>query len=404
MFIKLRINKMEKDKEIMSKKIDKVTNLVAYITIILFMIIQLGIVGTLNERIFSLVIMSLFLIFFRFWFPKIENSPLYINIFIFIETLIILIPIFLNFNWGVFPYLFFMLSVISMVKLLLINGIFWIIVFTLISFIIYSIQGGLYFGLIYSLIYGVGSFFFGGFGYALKISIESKEKSEKLLQELKETNEKLKEYTKKVQELTILEERNRLSREMHDSIGHHLVKVSIELEILKKILFENPDEAKKLIEVIKNEISKSLDDLRNVVKTLRKPVELELTINESLKNLINSFTSIKNIKANLEIGENILDLKEDYKLTILRVCQEALTNIEKHYNATEIWVKLKKEDNNLILTVEDNGVGFPNEIKEGSFGLIGIKERANIFNGRFLYENRKEGGARIAFSLPFKED
>jgi signal transduction histidine kinase len=235
---------MEKDKEIMSKKIDKVTNLVAYITIILFMIIQLGIVGTLNERIFSLVIMSLFLIFFRFWFPKIENSPLYINIFIFIETLIILIPIFLNFNWGVFPYLFFMLSVISMVKLPLINGIFWIIVFTLISFIIYSIQGGLYFGLIYSLIYGVGSFFFGGFGYALKISIESKEKSEKLLQELKETNEKLKEYTKKVQELTILEERNRLSREMHDSIGHHLVTVSIELEILKKILFENPDEAK----------------------------------------------------------------------------------------------------------------------------------------------------------------
>jgi signal transduction histidine kinase len=395
---------MEKDKKIMSKKIDKVTNLVAYITIILFMIIQLGIVGTLNERIFSLVIMSLFLIFFRFCFPKIENSPLYINIFIFIETLIILIPIFLNFNWGVFPYLFFMLSVISMVKLPLINGIFWIIVFTLISFIIYSIQGGLYFGLIYSLIYGVGSFFFGGFGYALKISIESKEKSEKLLQELKETNEKLKEYTKKVQELTILEERNRLSREMHDSIGHHLVTVSIELEILKKILFENPDEAKKLIEVVKNEISKSLEDLRNVVKTLRKPVELELTINESLKNLINSFTSIKNIKANLEIGENILDLKEDYKLTILRVCQEALTNIEKHSNATEIWVKLKKEDNNLILTVEDNGVGFPNEIKEGSFGLIGIKERANIFNGRFLYENRKEGGARIVFSLPFKED
>jgi signal transduction histidine kinase len=395
---------MEKDKEIMPKKIDKITNLVAYITIILFIIIQLVMVGTLKERIFSLVIMSLFLIFFRFWFPKIENSIFYINIFIFIETLMILIPIFLNFNWGVFPYLFFMLSVISMVKLPLINGIFWIIVFTLISFIIYSIQGGLYFGLIYSLIYGVGSFFFGGFGYALKISIESKEKTEKLLQELKETNEKLKEYTKKVQELTILEERNRLSREMHDSIGHHLVTVSIELEILKKILFENPDEAKKLIEVVKNEISKSLEDLRNVVKTLRKPVELELTINESLKNLINSFTSIKNIKANLEIGENILDLKEDYKLTILRVCQEALTNIEKHSNATEIWVKLKKEDNNLILTVEDNGVGFPNEIKEGSFGLIGIKERANIFNGRFLYENRKEGGARIVFSLPFKED
>jgi len=395
---------MEKDKKIITKKIDKVTNLVAYITIILFTIIQIGIAGTLKERIFSLVIMSIFLIFFRFWFPKIENSPFYINIFIFIETLMILIPIFLNFNWGIFPYLFFMLSAISMVKLSLINGIFWVVGFALISFIIYSIQGGLYVGLIYSLIYGVGSFFFGSFGYALKISIESKEKTEKLLQELKETHEKLKEYTKKVQELTILEERNRLSREMHDSIGHHLVTVSIELEILKKILSEKkPDKAKKIIEVIKNEISKSLDDLRNVVKTLRKPVELELTINESLKNLVYSFTSIKNIKAKLEIDENILDLKEDYKITILRVCEEALTNIEKHSNATEIWIKLKKEEGNLILTVEDNGVGFPNEIKEGSFGLIGMKERANIFNGKFLYENREEGGARIVFSLPFKE-
>jgi hypothetical protein len=75
MFIKLRINKMEKDKEIMPKKIDKITNLVAYITIILFIIIQLVMVGTLKERIFSLVIMSLFLIFFRFWFPKNRKLP-----------------------------------------------------------------------------------------------------------------------------------------------------------------------------------------------------------------------------------------------------------------------------------------------------------------------------------------
>lgn len=336
-------------------------------------------------------------------FKKIEDLPIFVNLFIFIETLIILIPVFLNLNWGIFPYLFFMLSAVSMTKLSFLNGVLWIIGFSITSYIIYTLKVGFFLGAINSVLYGVGSFFFGGFGYALKFTVESKERVEKLLKELTIANEKLKEHNKRILELTILEERNRLSREMHDSIGHHLVTVSLELEILKKIIVENPNRAKELIENVKSEISKSLEELRDVVKTLRKPIETELPINESLENLALNFSSLKNIKLDIEIDKDIPDLSENYKITLLRVCQEALTNIEKHSKANKILVKLKKEGKDLKLIIEDDGVGFPDKIKENSFGLIGIKERANIFSGDFIFENRKEGGARIIFTLPIME-
>ncbi|MBC7194571.1 MAG: sensor histidine kinase [Caldisericia bacterium] len=383
-----------------SKRINKITNIVAYITLTLFTILQIGVTKSLIDRMISICLILSFSFLWIFWFPKIKNSKVLKNLFVFVETLIILTPLFLNINWGIFPYIFFVLSVFAMIELSFKNGLLWILTFSIICLIVFTKQLGLYEGFLYSLLYGVGSFFFGGFGYALSLAIESREKSEKLLSELKDANEKLKEYASKVEQLAILEERNRLSREMHDSIGHHLVTVSLQIEILKKVIDEKPNEAKKLIEIIKNEIRKSLEDLRNVVKTLRKPLEFDIPLEESIKNLVESYSSIKNIKTNLEIDENLIDLPEDYKITLFRVCQEALTNIEKHSKASEIWIKLKNMDDKIFLVVEDNGVGFPKNLNDNSFGLKGIKERASILNGEVKFENREEGGARIIFSLP----
>lgn len=391
--------KVERRKEIESKKIDKITNLVAYITILIFTILQVSVVQSIKDKLISVVIMAIFTIIWRFYLPKIEKSKFYLNLFIFVETIIILTPLFLNINWGIFPYLFFVLSVFALMELPLKNGIIWIIIFSLISFVVFSYQLGLYQGALFGLLYGAGSLFFGGFGYALSIAIEARRKQEILLEELKLANEKLKEYASKVEQLTLIEERNRLSREMHDSIGHHLVSVSLQLEILKKIIKENED-ALKIVETLKKEISDSIQDLRDVVKTLRKPYEFDIPIEESIKNLIENFIKIKNIKIDFEIDDSLKDLPSDYKITIFRVCQEALTNIEKHSNASEVSIKLKNINNEIILTIEDNGVGFPSEIKEDSFGLKGIKERAKILNGKVTFENRPQGGARIVFSLP----
>lgn len=391
---------VEKGSGIKSRKIDSITNFVAYITISIFTILQLIISTNLRDKIISLIIMALFTTLWIFWYPKINKTKFFLNLFIFVETIIILIPVILGLNWGIFPYLFFMLSVFATIELSFKIGIIWILIFSLICLTVYTLQGGIQAGILYSLLYGVGSFFFAGFGYALSVAIESKERSEKLLKELSQANKKLKEYAEKVKQLAILEERNRLSREMHDSIGHHLVTVSLRLEILKKIINEKPEEAKKLVEVAKNEVSKSLEELRNVVKTLRKPIEFDAPLKESIRNLVETYSSLKGIKTNLEIDEDIPQLSDDYKITLFRVCQEALTNIEKHSRASEIWIKLKKNEGKIVFEVEDNGVGFSKNPKENSFGLTGLRERAKIFKGDFFFENRKEGGARIIFSLP----
>ncbi len=356
--------KVKKRKEIESKKIDKITNLVAYITILMFTILQVSVVQSIKDKLISVVIMVIFTTIWRFYLPKSE-SKYYLNLFVFVETIIILIPFYLNINWGIFPYIF-----------------------------------GVYQGALFGLLYDMGFLFFGGFGYTLSIAIEARKKQEIPLEELRIANEKIKEYSSKVEQLTLIEERNRLSREMHDSIGHRLVSVSLQLEILKKIIKVKPDNTLKIIETLKKGISDSIQELRDVIKTLRKPYEFDPPTEESIKNLIENFTKINNIKIDFEIEDSLKDLLPDYKITIFRVCQEALTNIEKHSNASEVSIKLKNINNEINLTIEDNGVGFPSEIRDDSFGLKVIKERAKILNGKVIFENRPQGGARIIFSLP----
>src|SRR6266498_5448050 len=132
-------------------------------------------------------------------------------------------------GWGVFPILFFLLDPQIMIQFPLRAGLIWNVIFVLASGIIFFAIGGA--GAIVSwLVYVTGFIFFGTFGYVLSQSERDRKQSQQLLAELQETHKQLQSYAVQLKELTIVQERNRIAREMHDTLGHRLTIAAVQLE------------------------------------------------------------------------------------------------------------------------------------------------------------------------------
>ncbi|MTI67269.1 MAG: sensor histidine kinase [Firmicutes bacterium] len=217
----------------------------------------------------------------------------------------------------------------------------------------------------------------------LKHFKKEKEKNEKLYKELAITHKKLKEYTKKVEELTVIEERNKIAREIHDTLGHSMTSLIMQMEMASHILDKEPNKAKDLINEGKKSARDGLLKVREVVETLKPNKEMTKGI-ESIIKLIDEFSKKCNVIIKKDIDK--FSLPPDYSLALYRIIQESLTNSLRHGKANNIKIKLKKEDK-IYFEIKDNGKGSK-KIKKG-YGLKGIKERVKSLNGNveFISEN-----------------
>ncbi|WP_425448473.1 sensor histidine kinase [Dethiothermospora halolimnae] len=232
----------------------------------------------------------------------------------------------------------------------------------------------------------------------LRFQITERRKSQKLNKELKEAYDKLEEYSKKVEELTISKERNRVSQEIHDSIGHNLTALIMHLEVAGKIIDKDKGKTKELIEKTENLARNSMNEVRKAVYALKENTNNHII--NSLYDLKKNLTISDNIKVNYDIDEDIEMLSPDMKNIIYRSIQEGLTNGIKHGKATQFNITIEIDHNILKLIIEDNGLGCHN-IKEGN-GLKGMCKRIEILDGDINYKNIKDKGFIIDIKIPLR--
>lgn len=214
---------------------------------------------------------------------------------------------------------------------------------------------------------------------------------------LLETNKELKDYSKSLKELTLLKERNRISREIHDSVGHSLSTIIIQLGAIEKIAPQNGEKARSMISNLIDFSKNGLGEIRNVLKEL-KPKDLsEYELIFGIENLINDFIELTNIDVKITYSKNKYGIKEDVSLVLYRAVQEFLSNSIKHGNATKISIFLNFEENELIVTMKDNGTGT-DKFRMG-MGLTSLRERVKEVNGSVHFESQIEKGfsTRISF-------
>jgi signal transduction histidine kinase len=316
-----------------------------------------------------------------------------------IETGLIAGLLLLQTNWSVFPILFFLMSPTALIWFPNKFGVIWVTVFTLVTALIFVIYRGST-GLVILLPYMAGYFFFAIFGWTTVQAVHARLRSEQLLAELQEAHTQLKEYSTRVEELTITQERNRIAREMHDALGHRLTVSAVQLEGAQRLVRSNPEKAEQILGTVREQIREGLGELRRTVAILRSPVEEDLPLEQALPKLADQVREAAGIKIYLSLEDCPDLLPAPYRQAIYRAAQEGLTNIQRHSRASEAWLHLDQRNGQITLLISDNGIGIAKDKNQAGFGLTGLKERAALLGGDFFVDPRPGGGTQLTFRLP----
>lgn len=219
----------------------------------------------------------------------------------------------------------------------------------------------------------------------------------KLNEELKERNLKLKDYAEKVEELTVLKERNRVAQELHDSIGHSLMAISMHLDFLENIIEKDTKKAKEILERTDSILKQSIEDLRDTVYKLKESKN-KYSLEIKIEALVRDITIDDNINASVIIDKNIEKTSLQIKEAIFTTVKESITNSLKHGASTKLDINIQCKADKISLIIEDDGKGCGHIFK--SHGLSGIENRIHSLGGEAVFESSTKGGFRSEISIP----
>jgi signal transduction histidine kinase len=254
--------------------------------------------------------------------------------------------------------------------------------------------------------------FIAVFSLVLRILRIQKERAETLVHRLEESNAELEEahrqlqkYASEVEELTIVRERTRLAREIHDTLGHYLSILNIQLETISKLQERDPARAVHEIAEARRVASQSMQEVRNAIAALRPTSIATLTLTEAIALLGREFEeNAGETELTLDLDTQLPPLSPDMQVALYRAVQEALTNVRKHAHASKVLVRLRYENELLELLVLDNGRGAStsdaNSQPGGGFGLVGLRERIELLGGQVAYSPAEPAGYRVTVQVP----
>ncbi|MGL1890830.1 MAG: histidine kinase [Spirochaetaceae bacterium] len=217
---------------------------------------------------------------------------------------------------------------------------------------------------------------------------------------LTDTNYGYQHYVKVVEEKSTEDERNRIIREIHDSIGYTLTTIMM---ISRSILDMNKGKLgiiSENLEEIHSGARDGLKDMRIVLRILKIKKEEHLSHFMELRRMIKAFEKASNLKIRLEWGNTPDNFGEEASHIIFRIIQEGMVNALRHGIASEIDIFLFVGSGKLMITINDNGKGFNK--KDPGLGISGMRERIKKFNGTMTLSNSKIG-AKVSIELPIEK-
>jgi signal transduction histidine kinase len=212
-------------------------------------------------------------------------------------------------------------------------------------------------------------------------------------------NDRLRRYALLVENQATLQERNRIAREIHDSVGHALTAQSIQLENVAMWLDDNRPRACDHLQKARNLGKEALQNVRQSVATLRQSPLQEKSLPDALKLLVQDFERTTGIQTQIQV-QYTQSLPTEVAIALYRITQEAMTNIAKHSQATQVSLNLQANSKALEFSLEDNGQGFTPALNTTGFGLQSMRERTEALGGIFEITSQPSQGCRIHVTFP----
>ncbi|MDQ3428496.1 MAG: sensor histidine kinase [Actinomycetota bacterium] len=237
-----------------------------------------------------------------------------------------------------------------------------------------------------------------GISAAIVEATGRREQAQVLLGELEATNADLVAQATRIRELSVSEERARMAREIHDSVGHHLTVINLQLQNARRFREREPDGAWEEVEGARQLALAALSEVRRAVRAL-KPLDVEgATGAHALAALARNFDGT-GIDVSFETRGEERELPEEAELVLYRAMQEGLTNAARHARARRVRAKLTFSHDAVRLAVADDGRG-PGGATTGGFGLGALRGRVEALGGTAAWGGRLEGGFALEVELP----
>ena len=235
-------------------------------------------------------------------------------------------------------------------------------------------------------------------------------------EELEVAHRRLAENMAQEQELAVLRERTRLAREMHDTLGHALVLISVKLEAAQRLRERDPRRSDQELETTKEIVRESMKELRASIANLRSPALEREPACRALSRYAREMAQRTGLRVSYDLHPDIEGLPEPIEETLWKVGQEALANIEKHAHAQNVLLHISHQDSQVFLKIADDGVGLPAGLCQhteeerdhykspaGHYGLNGILERVKNADGQLAIGSNGTQGTSIEVTLPLVE-
>ncbi|MDQ6695162.1 MAG: sensor histidine kinase [Chloroflexota bacterium] len=260
-----------------------------------------------------------------------------------------------------------------------------------------------------------GFLFVGAFSFSNRLLTAERERSAQLVarvngsnEELAQAHRQLQSYANELEELTIARERTRMAREIHDTLGHYLTILSIQLETISKLQERDPRQAAVEVQEARRVAAQSMQEVRNAVSALRPTGIATQSLAEAITQLGDDFRRVApGTDLVLDLDAGAVPLLPDLQLALYRAAQETLTNVRKHSTGDKVLLRVRHEDGYYEMLVLDNGTAPEEDQRDQpprvrGFGLLGLRERIELLGGE-VTAGRVESparGYRVAIRVP----
>ena len=242
--------------------------------------------------------------------------------------------------------------------------------------------------------------------YMFRRQLEAREKTETLLEDLQQAHAKLEAYTEQVEELTLAQERQRIARELHDTLAQELTGMVLQLEAVSTHIKDgNNPRAEEILQQAMTQSRFTLAEARKVIDDLRTERVETAPIDEDIRREAARFEAASQTPCEVVVRVNST-LEAGKQSEIMKIISEGLSNISRHAVADHTWLRLVESQGQLILEIEDNGRGFDPQAesgKSGHYGLVGIKERAELLGGQLEIDSQPGEGTCLRVTILLEE-
>jgi signal transduction histidine kinase len=218
---------------------------------------------------------------------------------------------------------------------------------------------------------------------------------------LTDAHQQLRHYSDQVESLTTIRERNRIARDIHDTVGHKMTALIVQLELARELLKLDFRKAEDTLYTCDNLARGALQELRFSVRTLHEEEGEEYRFIPIIRTMLNDFRESTQMEAKLSVSGDPAIVPISLQPTLIRIIQESVTNAKRHGGATVCHIKLNCSAEEIVLVIIDNGMGTGTITK--GFGLINMKERIEEHGGSVTFESNEGEGFCVKVQFPLLE-